>query len=170
MRTIFALITGCIVAALTVPPGLSARSLGTVSGQALDAGGRPLANVRMELVEGGRTRSLGRVVQETLTGVQGGWTFGRVPRGEYVVRMGLGGHTTGVQVEVGERPLGPVVVVAPSIATRSMQGGVAAAGILGALGGGSAAVGAAVVTGIVAGATIGVMAATDVGPFKDDQS
>jgi len=46
----------------------------------------------------------------------------------------------------------------------------AGSGPLATLGGGSAAVGGIVLAGIAAAAVVGIMAATDTGPFKDDES
>ena len=163
------LTTACAVAALCAVPGVSAAAE-TVSGRALDAGGRPLANVRVELMEGDRAQFPGVIMQVTSTGMQGAWAFGPVPPGRYVVRIATGGRTTGVPVTVDGRPVSNVVIVAPSIAAAAMQATPTAGGILGALGGGSTAIGAAVVTAIAAGATVAVLAATDRGPFRDDQS
>ena len=171
MRVFLALLLSAVVSGIGIPPHLLAREAGTVSGQVLDAGGRPLASVRVELVEGHGSRSSGSVVQVTSTGAHGAWAFDRVPRGEYVARMALNGHMAGVPVTVGESPVGRVLIVAPSIATASMQGAAApAGGFLATLGGGSTAVGAAMVAVLAAGATVGVLAATDHSPFKDDQS
>ena len=171
MRTLVALTAGVAVV-LCAPPGAPARALETVSGQALDAGGRPLANVRVELVEDVRPRSLGPALRATVTGVQGAWAFGRVSPGRYVARVALGGHTAGVPVRVGPGPVDHVLIVAPSIASPSMQAAPIAG--LGALGGGSTAAVVATVVAIGAGVATGVILGRMYqgrrGPFKDDQS
>ena len=167
MATSVRLIAGVLGVLVCAASNAPARTLGTVSGQATDAAGRPLANVRVELLEGGASlRWPGRVVQATLTGVQGAWTFGRVPSGQYVVRVMVGGHAAGVPVTVGSRPVDRVLVVAPSAAMRSLQGGsTSAAGSLGYTGLDWALIG----SGIVGGAVIAPWL-HKVGPFRDDQS
>lgn len=156
----------CVVAA----PNAAVPVRGTVSGQALDAGGRPLAYVRVELVEAVGAQPVGGVLQAVATDAQGAWAFGRVPDGDYVVRIATSGQAAGVAVSVTAGAVGPVRIIAPSIVTPAMQQGPATAGILSTLGGGSPAVGAAVVAGIAAGGALATMAATRTGPFKDDQS
>lgn len=149
----------------------AAPAPGSVSGQAVDVGGRPLAHVRVELLEAVGARPVGRVVRATATDAAGAWAFGRVPSGDYVARVGLGGQTAGVAVSV-RGAAEHVRIVAPSIAGLAMQGqGTGATGgVLGTLGGGSTAVGAVVVGGIVSGATVATMYFAKVGPFRDDQS
>ena len=141
---------------------------GSVSGQALDVGGRPLARVTVELIEAVGARPVGRVVRATATDAAGAWAFARVPPGDYVARVALGGQTAGVAVSV-RGTAEHVRIVAPSIAGRAMQG-TGAAGVLGILGGGSTAIGAAVVGGIVSGAAVATLYYAKVGPFRDDQS
>lgn len=142
---------------------------GSVSGQALDAGGRPLAHVGVELVEAVGARPFGRVVRATATDAAGAWAFARVPPGDYVARITLGRQTAGVAVSV-RGVAEHVRIVAPSIAGRAMQGTGAVGGVVTALGGGSVAAGVAVVGGIVSGATVATMYFAKVGPFRDDQS
>jgi hypothetical protein len=169
VRKLVSLIAACMVAGAGAPPGALARAVGTVSGQALDAGGRPLANVRVELVEAVAARPTGRVVKMTVTGVQGAWAFRRVSPGEYVVRMAVGGHTAGAPVTVGGTVPGHMLIVAPSIATTTMQvPGGGEEGLIAMLGGTGPAV--AFAAGVATGAALAMMAATDSGPFRDDQS
>ena len=166
-------LTAWMMAFAVAVPGASSWGAvpapGSVSGQALDAAGRPLAHVRVELLEAIGARPVGRVVRATATDAAGAWAFGRVPPGDYVARVGLGGQTAGVAVSV-RGAAEHVRIVAPSIAGRAMQGTGATGGVLGTLGGGSTAVGVVVVGGIVSGATVAAMYFAKVGPFRDDQS
>lgn len=168
-RRLAALMVAFAVGAPVASWGAAVPGRGSVSGQALDAGGRPLAHVRVELVEAVGVRPVGRVVRATATDTRGAWAFGRVPPGDYVARVALGGRTAGAAVSVRGAGAEHVRIVAPSIAGRAMQSP-GSAGVLSVLGGGSSAVGAAVAAGIAAAGTVTVMYATDTGPFKDDQS
>ena len=109
-------------------------------------------------------------MKATVTGVQGAWAFSRVSPGEYVVRMAVGGHTAGAPVTVDGTVPGHMLIVAPSIATTTtMQApGGGEEGLIAMLGGTGPAV--AFAAGVATGAALAMMAATDSGPFRDDQS
>ena len=142
-------IAAILVFGLTVmgaPVSLMAQGVqqGSVSGEALDAGGRPLANIRVELFEAINRQPLGVALQTTLTGSQGDWTFTHVDPGEYVVQIVVNGHIAGIPVSVGAGTmLGGVLIVAPSAATPDPIAGAALATLIAAI------AGAALVTTVV---------------------
>lgn len=99
-----------------LPVGLAQTrtQVGAISGQAMDAGGRPLINQRVELVQGGR------VVQTTVTGLRGEWSFANVAPGEYVVRLVINDQVTGIRVFLAAgQTITDAVIVAPSAAAPS---------------------------------------------------
>ncbi len=104
-----------IGAPISVPAQESTRAdLGMIAGEAVDAGGRPLANQRVELVQGGV------VLQSTTTGVRGEWRFSGVLPGEYVVRMVINGQVAGIRVSVAPgQTIEHALIVAPSAAAPS---------------------------------------------------
>ena len=146
MRKLLAVALILVTASFGLPGGALAQSsrstLGTVSGEAVDAGGRALVNQRVELVR------VGEVVQSTTTGSRGEWSFVNVASGDYVVRMMINGQVAGIRVSVAPgQAIARALIVAPSAAAPS-------AAFLAALGllGGSLVVGgivAAVVTTVV---------------------
>lgn len=119
MRKLVAVALVLITASLGAPVSVFAQTskaaqLGTISGEAVDAGGRALVNQRVELVQSGE------VVQTTTTGSHGEWTFTGVIPGDYVVRIVINGQITGVRVLVapGQAVIN-ALVVAPSAAAPS---------------------------------------------------
>ena len=96
------LVAATLVLALGGATPLLAATAGSVSGQALDAVGRPLAGVRIELVHAVESRPVGVPARVQRTDAQGAWSFGSVPAGEYVVRMSHRDRTTGVPVSVAD--------------------------------------------------------------------
>ena len=116
MRLSRASVAAALVAALSGAFPLLAESAGRVSGHALDAGGRPLAGQRVELVGALRGQPVGVPVQANVTDARGAWSFSGVPAGEYVVRMVHRGRTAGVPVSVtGDTGVPAVLIVAPSV-------------------------------------------------------
>ena len=110
------LIVAVLIATLSGAVPLLAATAGPVSGRAVDAGGRPLAGVRIELVRATGSRSAGLPAQVQQTDARGTWSFRSVPAGEYVVRMSHDDRTTGVPVAVVDNTGVPgVVIVAPSL-------------------------------------------------------
>ncbi|MCY4634706.1 MAG: carboxypeptidase-like regulatory domain-containing protein [Acidobacteria bacterium] len=116
MRLFRASVAAALVAVLIGAFPLVAESAGWVSGHALDAGGRPLAGQRVELVGALQGQPVGVPVQANVTDARGAWSFSDVPAGEYVVRMVHRGRTAGVPVSVtGESGAPGVLIVAPSV-------------------------------------------------------
>ena len=110
------LASAALVLTLSGASSLFAATAGPVSGRALDAGGRPLAGVRIELVQAIQSRPVGVPALVQRTDAQGAWSFRAVPAGEYVVRMSHHERTTGVPVSVADGTGAPgVVIVAPSL-------------------------------------------------------
>lgn len=151
------LIAAALAVALSGASPLLASTAGRVSGHVLDAGGRPLAQLTVELVEAGRSRQVGAAVRTEVTDGAGAWSFGAVPVGEYVVRVAHRGQTTGLPVSVTDASgASGVVVVAPSLpsAGPAPQAQVAAA----AAGAGAGWSTAAIVAGVVAAAAAATVA------------
>lgn len=145
------LIAAALTVALSGASPLLAETAGRVSGHVLDAGGRPLARVTVELVKGAASQSLGTAVRTEVTDGAGVWSFGAVPVGEYVVRVAHRGRTTGLPVSVTDASgASGLVIVAPSLLSSGPipQAQVAAA----AAGAGAGASTAAIVAGVVAAA------------------
>ena len=139
MRKLLAVALILVTASFGLPGGALAQSsgstLGIVSGEAVDAGGRALVNQRVELVR------VGEVVQSTTTGSRGEWSFVNVAPGDYVVRMMINGQVAGIRVSVTPgQTIAKAVIVAPSAAAPSAVF-LAALGLLG---------GSLVIGGIVA--------------------
>src|SRR4051812_33413343 len=100
-------------------------SLGTVSGETVDAGGRALANQRVELVRDTE------VINSTMSGSRGEWSFANVATGDYVVRTVINGKVSGARVTVTPgQMLARAVIVAPS-ASAPAPAFLAALGLLG---------------------------------------
>ena len=140
MRLFRASVTATLIAALSGASPLLAASAGWVSGHALDAGGRPLASLTVELVEAWRGEPVGAPLQAKVTDGRGAWSFGSVPAGDYVVRVVNRDQTAGVPVSVTEASgVEGVLIVTPSLPLTERpsqaQGAAAAAG-----GGGAAAI------------------------------
>ena len=97
-----ALIATTLAGSLSGAVLLLAATAGPVSGNVLDAGGRPLAGVRIELVHSVESRPVGVPARVQRTDAQGAWSFRSVPAGEYVVRMSQHDRTSGVPVAVAD--------------------------------------------------------------------
>ena len=156
MRLFRASVAATLVVGLSGASPLLAGSAGWVSGHALDAGGRPLASLTVELVEAWRGEPVGAPLQAKVTDGRGAWSFGSVPAGDYVVRVVVRGQTAGVPVSVTEASgVGGVLIVTPSLPPTEQpsqaQGAAAAAG-----GGGTAAVVAAIGSLLVTAAAAAV--------------
>ncbi len=123
--------------AVGAPASLPANTSGSIAGHALDAGGRPLANIPVEIFEAAGIRPVGRAVRATVTDLRGAWSFGQMSAGDYVVRVTRGPQVAGVPVSVvAAESLDGVLIVAPSVFSPYMQ---ATAGVAAAAGGLSAA-------------------------------
>ena len=108
-------------------------SLTTISGETLDAGGRALSNQRVELLRDSE------VLNSTMSGSRGEWSFTNVAAGEYVVRTVVNGKVAGARVIVTPgQMIARAMIVAPS-ASAPAPAFLAALGLLGGL-----AVGAAI--------------------------
>jgi hypothetical protein len=146
MRKLMALALVLVTAALGLPVGLAAQTAarpGSVSGEAVDAGGRALVSQRVELV----LVQVSDVVQTTTTGSRGEWAFANVAPGDYVVRMLVNGQVTGIRVSVpAGQAVASALIVVPASAAPSAQ-----FGALGVLGGTllMAGIAAAVITTVV---------------------
>ena len=100
-------------------------SLGTISGETLDAGGRALASQRIELVRDSEA------INSTMSGSRGEWSFTNVAPGEYVVRSVINGMVAGARVSVAPGQLmARALIVAPS-ASAPAPAFLAALGLLG---------------------------------------
>ncbi len=101
------------------PVGLFAQAArqGSIAGEALDAGGRPLANIPVELLQAVAGQPVGGVLQTTTTDSRGAWIFANVEAGDYVVRIVVSGQIAGIPVSLGPGAgLSNLVIVAPSSA------------------------------------------------------
>ena len=108
--------------------GLFAQAVqqGSIAGEALDAGGRPLANIPVELLRAVAGQPVGGAVQTTTTDSRGAWTFTNLAAGDYVVRIIVNGQIAGVPVSIGAgESFGGVLIVAPSAAAVSQALGFA---------------------------------------------
>ena len=119
MRKLMALALVVVTASFGVPGSVWAQApataqLGTISGEAVDAGGRAVVNQRVELVQAGE------VMHTTTTGSRGEWMFASVLPGEYVVRMLVNGQVAGIRVTVTSgQAVANALIVAPSAAAPS---------------------------------------------------
>lgn len=139
-----------LIGALSGAAPLLAAGGGGVSGHVLNAGGHPLAGLRVELVEAFEGRPLGVPIQANVSDERGAWSFAGVPAGEYVVRTSYRDRTTGVGVSVSEGSAAPgILIVAPSLppsqAFSQAQSGAASGG---------AAAGTSVVKTLLAAAAV----------------
>lgn len=102
------LTVGAPATGLAQAPG----STGTIAGEAVDAGGRGLPGLRVELVQAGV------VVQTTTTGLSGAYAFTNVPAGDYVVRVVVNEMPAGIRVSLapGGRVADATIVVPSAVA------------------------------------------------------
>ena len=116
MRLFRAALALALAATLSGAPPLLAESAGRVSGQVVDAAGRPLPSLRVELIKAFRGRVVGVPLQVNVTDGRGAWSFGGVPDGDYVVRAVYRDRTSGVPVSVVEASeAAGVLIAAPSL-------------------------------------------------------
>ena len=116
----------------------SSSALGTISGETMDAGGRALSNQRVELLRDSI------VINSTMSGSRGEWSFANVSAGEYVVRTVVNGKVAGARVIVTPgQMIAHAMIVTPS-ASAPAPAFFAALGLLGGL-----AVGAAIAAAII---------------------
>ena len=121
MRPFRGLVAATLVAALSGASPLLAGSAGWVSGHAVDAGGRPLASLTVELVEAIEGQPVGGPLQAKVTDGRGAWSFSSVPAGDYVVRVVVRDQTAGVPVSVTKASGVPgVLVVTPSLPSPAL--------------------------------------------------
>ena len=116
MRKVLTLALVIIAASFGASAGTFAQTpqLGGVSGELVDAGGRALANERVELVQAGVA------VQTATTGNRGEWSFAGVAAGDYVVRVSINGQTAGIRVTVAAgQPVAGALIVTPAAAAPS---------------------------------------------------
>ena len=166
MRLFRASVAATLVAALSGASPLLAGSAGWVSGRTLDAGGRPLARLTVELVEARRGEPVGAPLQALVTDARGAWSFGSVAAGEYVVRVVTRGQTAGVPVSVTEASgVAGVVIVTPSLPSPAFpsqaapDAGAAAGG--GGAGGVAAFIGSALMLGAASAAIVNIHVVQD---------
>lgn len=135
MRPFRALVAAALAAVLSGASPVLAESAGWVSGHVLDAGGRPLAGLRVDLFGARQGQPVGVPMQASRTDGRGAWSFSSVPAGEYVVRTVYRDRTAGVPVSVAEASeVTGVVIVAPSLPPperfSQAQGAAAAVGAI----------------------------------------
>ena len=84
MRKVVASVLVLGLMSFGAPVGLLAQAAqqASISGEALDAGGRPLANIRVDLLEAAAGQPVGGVLQTTTTTSEGAWTFTSVEPGD----------------------------------------------------------------------------------------
>jgi hypothetical protein len=118
----------------------SSSPLGTISGETMDAGGRALSSQRVELIRDTI------VINSTMSGSRGEWSFANVAAGEYVVRTVVNGKVAGAHVIVTPgQMIAHAVIVAPS-ASAPAPAFLAALGLLGGIVVGTAVAVAVIVT------------------------
>ncbi len=151
---LFAIVTAGVLAAPMA--SLQAVVAGSVSGYVLNAAGRPLANLEVELFEAAGGQPVGRRLYAATTSLRGAWAFSGVAPGDYVVRLSVGRQQIGAPVsfERGQGVEG-VTLVAPSTAALQTEAAGAAAA---AASGGSTAAYVAAVVAAVAGAAVATLA------------
>jgi hypothetical protein len=121
----------------------SSSPLGTISGETMDAGGRALSNQRVELVRDTI------VINSTMSGSRGEWSFANVAAGEYVVRTVVNGKVAGARVVLtpGEM-IARAMIVTPS-ASAPAPAFLASLGLIGGI-----ALGAGIATVIIITAVV----------------
>jgi Carboxypeptidase regulatory-like domain len=119
VRKLLALTLVLVTGSLGASVGIRAQApapaqLATISGTAVDAGGRAQINERVELVQGSD------VVASTNTGSRGEWSFMNVKPGDYVVRLVVRGQIAGIHVSVtAGQTVANALIVASSAAVPS---------------------------------------------------
>ena len=129
-----ALVVGLFIAGLSAASSLLAESAGRLAGQTIDAGGRPLAMLRVELLEARGGQPTGVPIQVNVTDGRGAWSFSSVPAGDYIVRAIHNSQVFGVPVSIADAAgVTDVLIVAPSlpVSNRSLPTGPAKAAAAG---------------------------------------
>lgn len=113
-RTVVAFLVLSLLAVWSQPPVLAAPvRTAAITGAVVDPGGRPAANQRVELVQGGT------ILETVTTGMQGEWKFADLAPGDYVVRAVVNGQVTGARVSVAAGETERTLIVLPAAATAS---------------------------------------------------
>lgn len=113
MRRLLALFLVSVSLSFGIPIGLAAQvaKAGSISGEAVDAGGRGVVGQRVELVQDGI------VVQATTTGARGAFSFSNLAVGDYIVRVMINGTPAGVRVSLtGRNAVTNATIVTPAVA------------------------------------------------------
>ena len=111
-------------------PGLALEAAvpGSVSGRALNAAGRPIANGEVEIFQAVAGRPVGSTLHATTTDRAGAWAFDAVVAGDYVVRLTTGRQSAGVPVSLDAgMSVDGVTLIAPSAFALQEPGAAAAA-------------------------------------------
>ena len=116
VRKLIALLLVAVTLSFGAPAGLLAQAaqVGSISGEAVDAGGRGAVSQRVELVQ------QGVVLQSTTTRSGGAFSFSNVGPGDYVVRVMIKGVPSGIRVSLtGTNAVTNATIVMPSAAAPS---------------------------------------------------
>lgn len=151
MRKLIALALAVATLSMGAPTAALAQSaarFGSVSGEAVDAGGRAMQGLRVELVQAGV------VVQTTTTGLSGTYSFANVPAGDYIVRVMVNDMPAGVRVAVTAGVPATATIVVPSAVAPSQPPVLLALAALGPI------FGTVVVAAAIAAVTTAVVVAT----------
>lgn len=120
MRKLIALALAVVTLTFGVPASMLAQTTlslrGSITGEAVDAGGRAVAAQRVELVQSGQ------VVQTTITASNGRFTFSNVADGDYIVRVLVNGQPAGVRVTLAPgATVANALIVTPSATAPSAR-------------------------------------------------
>lgn len=123
MRKMIALALAVVTLTFGVPSSMLAQTAlslrGSITGEAVDAGGRAVTGQPVELVQSGQ------VVQATVTDSGGRFTFTNVPEGDYIVRVLVNGQPAGVRVSLAPgAAVANALIVTPSATAPSAFAGV----------------------------------------------
>ena len=138
-------------------PALPAQATSAVQGRVVDAAGRPLRDLTVQIFAAEGGQPVGSALQVGVTDAQGTWAFSGLTPGEYVIQAVSGASSFGVPVTVGAAPTLGLQMLAPSAFVAGAQS--AAVAGMGAL-----------QWGLVAAGAVGAAAAAAVVVFRDDQS
>lgn len=139
-------------------PVMPAQATSAVEGRVVNAAGRPLRDLTVEIFAAEGGQPVGSALQAGVTDAQGNWAFSGLTPGEYVVQAANGVSSFGVPVTVGATPTLGVQMLAPSAFVAGAQGAAAAAGM------------SALQWGLVAVGAGGAATAAAVVVFRDDES
>ena len=114
MRKLVALSIIAMSLLFGAPSAVLAQSAGSISGEAVDAGGRGVTQQRVELVQNGH------VLQTTMTVAGGAFTFANVAPGDYIVRVMINNQPAGIKVSLASgSAIANATIVTPSAAKPS---------------------------------------------------